>query len=87
MTRPRGTIVLKTTLAEGAQLNLTGAVVKELTLVGSRCGPFERAIEALEAGRVDVVPLIDSCYPLDRGVEALARAAAPGVLKVLLASS
>jgi threonine dehydrogenase-like Zn-dependent dehydrogenase len=59
-------------------------VIDEIALVGSRCGPFDRALEALEAGQIDVRPLISERFALDRGIEALARAQTRPVLKVLL---
>jgi len=82
--RPRGTIILKTTIAGMQTLSLAPAVVDEVTIVGSRCGPFDRALEALAAGSVDVQPLISERFALDDGVMAIARAAGPGVLKVIL---
>jgi threonine dehydrogenase-like Zn-dependent dehydrogenase len=59
-------------------------VIDEVTIVGSRCGPFARAIEALEAESVSVLPMISGRYDLSRGVEAMNAAARRGVLKVLL---
>jgi threonine dehydrogenase-like Zn-dependent dehydrogenase len=59
-------------------------VIKEVTVIGSRCGPFEPAIEALASGTIDPRPMISATYSLDDGVDAFQRAAAPGVLKVLL---
>jgi threonine dehydrogenase-like Zn-dependent dehydrogenase len=82
--RPRGMLVLKSTYHGGVEADLTGLVVDEITLVGSRCGPFPPALRLLQRGLVDVQPLISAVYPLDRGMEAFARAAEPGVLKVLL---
>lgn len=84
LVRPRGTLVLKSTVAAGTHLNLAPLVVNEVTVVGSRCGPFEPAIEALASGQVDPRPMISASYRLQDGVEAFERAAAPGVLKVLL---
>ncbi len=81
---PRGTVVLKSTLAHPAPLDLTPAVVNEVTLKGSRCGPFGPALAALAAGRISVAPLVSATFPLDRAAEALALAATPGTLKVLL---
>lgn len=69
--RPRGTIVLKTTVAGTQTLAWAPFVIDEVTLVGSRCGPFDRALTALERGEVDVRPLIQARLPLERGVEAL----------------
>lgn len=82
--RPRGTLVLKSTYHGRVEADLTGLVVDEITLVGSRCGPFPPALRLLQRGMVDVQPLIRAIYPLAQGVEAFARAAEPGVLKVLL---
>jgi threonine dehydrogenase-like Zn-dependent dehydrogenase len=63
---------------------MSRVVVNEITLVGSRCGPFPRAIGALSAGGVQVLPLIADRFPLERSVDAFARAASPGALKVLV---
>jgi len=82
--RPRGTIVLKTTCAEPAPMDTSQVVVNEVTVIGSRCGPFDAAIDLLARGAIIVEPLIDETLPLSRGVEALARAQAPGVRKILL---
>jgi threonine dehydrogenase-like Zn-dependent dehydrogenase len=59
--------------------------VDEITLVGSRCGPFAPALRLLAAGLVDPVLMIDARYPLSGGAAAFEKAAAQGVLKVLLA--
>lgn len=83
-TRPRGTLVLKSTLALHPRVDLAPLVIHEITLVGSRCGPFEPALRALADGRVEVDALISQRVPLARAEEALARAAAPGALKVLI---
>jgi len=82
--RPRGTVVLKTTLAGVQTLACAPIVVDEVTIVGSRCGPFEPALDALSAGLIDVGSLISDRFDLSDGVQALARAAQPGVLKVML---
>jgi threonine dehydrogenase-like Zn-dependent dehydrogenase len=82
--RPRGTIVLKSTYRGSVTLDLSPLVVDEVTLVGSRCGPFAPALELLSSGRIDVRPLIQACYPLVDGVAAFEHAARPGVLKVLI---
>jgi threonine dehydrogenase-like Zn-dependent dehydrogenase len=84
LTRPLGTLVLKSTVAEGIPLNLAPLVIDEITVVGSRCGPFPRAIQALAEGAIRVDPLLQEAYPLPQGLEAFARAAAPGTLKVAL---
>jgi len=84
MVRPRGTVVLKTTTASGAPLNLAPVVIDEINIVGSRCGPFREAIRALAEKRVDVTSLIHRRMKLEQGVEAMALAGRPGVLKVIL---
>jgi threonine dehydrogenase-like Zn-dependent dehydrogenase len=83
-TRPRGTLVLKSTLAEHPRVDLAPLVIHEITVVGSRCGPFEPALRALSEGRVEVDSLISARVPLARAEQALARAAAPGARKVLI---
>ena len=82
--RPRGTVVLKSTTASQKNPDLTPAVVNEVTVVGSRCGPFRPAIEALSGGTIPVVDLVDSVYPLEEFRQAFERAQKPGVMKVLL---
>jgi len=83
-TRPRGTLVLKSTVAHAAPLNLAPAVIHEITIVGSRCGPFAPALAALAEDAVDVRSLIAVRCPLREGGAALRHAAEPGVLKVLV---
>lgn len=82
--RPRGTLVMKSTYAGDLTFNASGAVVDEITLIGSRCGPFAPAIELLRSHRVDVKPMIHARYPLSDALAAFEYANRPGVLKVLL---
>ncbi|HSS63506.1 MAG TPA: alcohol dehydrogenase catalytic domain-containing protein [Gammaproteobacteria bacterium] len=82
--KPRGTLVVKSTFHAVPTMDATRLVVDELRLVGSRCGPFTRALELLAAGRVSTEPLIDARYALDQGLEAFERSDQAGVLKVLL---
>ncbi|MEX1016788.1 MAG: alcohol dehydrogenase catalytic domain-containing protein [Phycisphaeraceae bacterium] len=87
MVRPRGTIVLKTTVAtkqDSQPVDLSPLVIHEIHVIGSRCGPFPEAIAALSAQQVDVVSLISRRMKLSDGVEALRAASRPGVVKVLL---
>jgi len=84
LARPRGTVVLKSTVAQGKPLNLAPVVVDEITIVGSRCGPFREAIRALAQKEIDVVSLIHRRMKIEQGVEAMELAGRPGVLKVLL---
>ena len=82
--RPRGTIVLKSTYHGKAEVDLARFVVDEITLVGSRCGPFEPALALLASGRVDPRALVEARYPLAEAVAAFEHAARPGALKVLV---
>jgi threonine dehydrogenase-like Zn-dependent dehydrogenase len=84
LVRPRGTIVLKTTVAGTQTLSLAPIVIDEVTVIGSRCGPFDTALKALEAETISVLPLISKRYDLSQGVEALQEAQSRPVLKVLL---
>lgn len=84
LVRPRGTIVLKSTYHGSFDADLTMAVVNEVTLVGSRCGPFAPALRLLERGLVQVEPLIEARYPLAEALAAFEHAARPGALKVLV---
>lgn len=84
ITRPRGTLVLKSTFHGAANVETWPIVVKELTVIGSRCGPFPRALKLLRAGRIDPRPLISRVFPLRNAVEAIRYAQEPGVMKVLL---
>lgn len=84
LVRPRGVIVLKTTIHGATPLAPTPWVIDETTVVGSRCGPFEPALRLLASGRVDPRPLIAGRYRLEAGIDALRRAAEPAVLKVLI---
>ena len=82
--RPRGTIVLKSTYAGRTSLDISRIVVDEITLVGSRCGPFAPALRLLAERRVDVAPLVHARFALGDAVAAFGEAARPGVLKVLV---
>ncbi|HZR46955.1 MAG TPA: zinc-binding dehydrogenase, partial [Candidatus Manganitrophaceae bacterium] len=82
--RPQGTIVLKTTCAGRPRIDLARVVIDEVTVIGSRCGPFKPAMEALAQKKIDVRSLIEEIFPLKKGKEAFIKAAKRGVLKVLL---
>ena len=82
--RPRGTLVLKSTLAGEHTLSFAPLVIHEITVVGSRCGLFAPALQALAQKKVTVTPLVEKVYPLEEGIQAVRHAARPGALKVLL---
>ena len=84
MTKPRGTLVLKSTFHGTAPVETWPIVVKEITVVGSRCGPFDKAIALLRSGRVDPRPLITRTFPLTEVTTAIQFAQRNGVMKVLI---
>jgi len=82
--RPRGTLVLKSTYRGEMKINFSSIVVDEITVLGSRCGPFEPALRLLANREVDPTVLISARYSLTEAVKAVDRAAQAGVLKVLI---
>jgi len=84
LVRPRGTIVLKTTCAAPIPLDLAPIVINEISIIGSRCGPFPESIAALARGEIDVAPLVTATLPLSQGVKAFEKASEPDSTKILL---
>lgn len=85
LVRPQGVIILKSTFAEHlSHFDISKLVVDEISLIGSRCGPFDKALGAIAAHKVNVLPLINGRYHLDDGLRAFAHAGEKGVLKVLI---
>jgi threonine dehydrogenase-like Zn-dependent dehydrogenase len=84
MTEPRGMLVLKSTFHGAAPVETWPIVVKELTVVGSRCGPFAKAIVLLQSGKVDPTPLVTRTFPLAEASAAIKFAQRAGVMKILL---
>ena len=84
LAKPRGTIVLKSTVASKENADLTPAIINEITLVGSRCGLFRPAIDALASGIVSVDYMTDSTFALENFSEAVEHAKKPDTLKVFL---
>ncbi|MFQ5430622.1 MAG: alcohol dehydrogenase catalytic domain-containing protein, partial [Phycisphaerae bacterium] len=84
LVRPRGTVVMKTTCRADAPLDLSPLVVNEVTLLGSRCGPFGEALSALARKQIDVLSLVTRQMPLADGPAALDLAARPEHIKILL---
>jgi 2-desacetyl-2-hydroxyethyl bacteriochlorophyllide A dehydrogenase len=81
--RPRGTMVLKSTYKGETQINLSSIVVDEISLVGSRCGPFAPALALIESGQVDTAGLIEARYSLADALKAFDHSTRPGALKVI----
>lgn len=84
MVKPRGTVVMKSTVHEPVRIDTAPVIVNEVTLVGSRCGRFEPALELLESDRIHLGDLISATFPLSKATAALRAAQRRGVLKVLL---
>jgi threonine dehydrogenase-like Zn-dependent dehydrogenase len=84
LVRPRGTLILKSTVADKSTLHLAPIVIDEICIQGSRCGPFAPALRALSQKLVDISSLISARYTLDEGLAAFDRASQKGVLKVLV---
>src|SRR5260370_27669954 len=84
MTEPRGTLVLKSTFHRAAQVETWPIVVKEITVVGSRCGPFSKAIALLRSGKLHPTPLITRPFLLAKAPAAIRFARQSGVMKGLL---
>ncbi len=84
LVKPKGKIVLKTTTAERGQVDLNQIVINEISLIGSRCGPFPAAIKAIKARQIDLHPLISSEFFIEDGVKAFQWASKRGSMKVIL---
>jgi threonine dehydrogenase-like Zn-dependent dehydrogenase len=84
MTRPRGTVFLKSTVHGAVKVDTVPVIVNELTLIGSRCGRFEPALTLLRSRSVNVTDMISDVLPLSKAKRAFASARKPGVLKLLL---
>lgn len=82
--RPRGTLIMKSTYAGELTFNASSLVVDEITLLGSRCGPFPPALRLLADAEIDPTDLIHARYPLSDAIAAFEHAQRPGVLKVLV---
>jgi alcohol dehydrogenase len=86
MARPRGTVILKSTVHGMVPIDTAPLIVNEITLVGSRCGRFEAALPLLDHPGIRLQEMVAARYPLRQAAEAFARASAGGTLKVLITS-
>ena len=84
LTRPRGVLVLKSTVASGKEFNFAPIVIDEITILGSRCGQFAPALRLLEQKRIDFKPLISDIYPIEKAIEAFERNKEKDSIKVLI---
>ena len=84
LTKPRGTLVLKSTIAASKEFNFAPVVVDEITIVGSRCGQFAPALRLLESKKIDVKPLISDIFELDESIEAFEKNKDKSSVKVIV---
>jgi threonine dehydrogenase-like Zn-dependent dehydrogenase len=84
MVEPCGTVIMKSTVHGEVALDTASVIVNEITLVGSRCGPFEPALALLQRGAIDVGAMISETLPISDASKAFETAAKKGVLKVLM---
>lgn len=84
LVKPRGVLVLKSTIATGKELNLAPIVINEITVLGSRCGQFPPALRLLENNRIDFKPFISAVYDVDDAIEAFEANKSKETLKVLI---
>lgn len=82
--KPRGTLVLKSTIAASKELNLAPIVINEITILGSRCGRFEPAMRLIASGKIDFSQMISKIYPIEQAVEAFDANNAKDTIKILL---
>jgi len=84
LTKPRGVLVLKSTVASGKELNLAPIVIDEITVLGSRCGQFSPALRLLKNNRIDFTPFITKIYDIDDAIEAFEANKSRESLKILI---
>ena len=84
LTKPRGTLVLKSTIVAREGLNLASIVVDEIKIQGSRCGQFKPVVKLLENKKIDVTPLVSGIYDVDDFEQAFEKNSQKGTLKVLV---
>lgn len=84
LTKPRGVLVLKSTVAGSKEINLAPVVINEITVLGSRCGQFKPALRLLENNKIDFKPLISGIYNVNDAIEAFEKNKEKDSLKVLL---
>ena len=84
LVKPRGVLVLKSTIATGKELNLAPIVINEITVLGSRCGQFPPALNLLKNKRIDFKPFISKIYPIDDAIEAFEANKQKDTIKILL---
>jgi len=84
LTKPRGVLVLKSTVASGKELNLAPIVIDEITVLGSRCGQFGPALRLLKNKKIDFTPFISGIYPIEKAIEAFEANKSKESLKILI---
>ena len=82
--RPRGTLIMKSTYSSHLNIDASSLVVDEISLVGSRCGPFPKALKMLSEENINLSPMVHHRFPIEQGLKAFEEAQKPGVLKVIV---
>ncbi len=84
LVKPRGVLVLKSTIATGKELNLAPIVINEITVLGSRCGQFGPALRLLKNNRIDFKPFISKMYSISDAIEGFEANKAKDSIKIIL---
>ena len=84
LTKPRGVLVLKSTVASGKELNLAPIVIDEITVLGSRCGQFAPALRLLKNKKIDFTPFISEIFSIENALEAFEANKSKESLKILI---
>jgi len=84
LAKPRGRVILKSTFYDDVNLDVSSIVIDEIQIIGSRCGPFSKALSLLSDKKIDMLEMVDGDFPLDQAPEALALAQNPETIKVLI---
>lgn len=84
MTKPRGAVIMKSTVQEKVQIDTAPVIVNEISLIGSRCGRFEPAMKLIRGRKLNLGPMVQQSFPLDQAPKAFQKAAERGALKILL---
>lgn len=84
LVKPRGVLVLKSTIATGKELNLAPIVINEITVLGSRCGQFGPALRLLKNNRIDFKPFISKIYSIDEAIKGFEANREKDSIKIIL---
>ncbi len=86
LVKPRGTLVLKSTIAASKEFNFAPVVINEITILGSRCGRFKPALNYIKQKKINFEPLISGIFPFDKAIEAFEKNKQKDSLKILIST-